>query len=172
VVTAPIGHIQLAPLTVLGAGRRDRAGRAARPRVLRKVASLDWPANDGGFGVAHFYRQGLFGVAHLYQQFLEDLREGRPVFQTSQTPSCDTEVSRMLPACPNGSCSQSVPTIRANGPRSPAVACLTWRYRHRGCHKTAGPEVGLWTATVLRGLSTYPRHQPALAMSHPAEGQT
>ena len=33
--------------------------------------------NDGGFGVAHFYRQGLFGVAHLYQQFLEDLREGR-----------------------------------------------------------------------------------------------
>jgi hypothetical protein len=37
---------------------------------------VDWPANDGAFGVAHFYRQGLFGVAHLYQQFLEDLREG------------------------------------------------------------------------------------------------
>ena len=35
------------------------------PESYRKVASLDWPANDGGFG-----------VAHLYQQFLEDLREG------------------------------------------------------------------------------------------------
>jgi predicted dehydrogenase len=78
VVTAPIGHIQLAPLTVLGA-RGDAAELALLPvpESYRKVASLDWPANDGGFGVAHFYRQGLFGVAHLYQQFLEDLREGR-----------------------------------------------------------------------------------------------
>jgi predicted dehydrogenase len=78
VVTAPIGHIQLAPLTVLGA-RGDATELAVLPvpESYRKVASLDWPANDGGFGVAHFYRQGLFGVAHLYQQFLEDLREGR-----------------------------------------------------------------------------------------------
>ena len=77
VVTAPIGHIQLAPLTLLGA-RGDAAELAVLPvpESYRKVASLDWPANDGVFGVAHFYRQGLFGVAHLYHQFLEDLREG------------------------------------------------------------------------------------------------
>ena len=46
------------------------------PESYGKVASLDWPATDGAFGVADFYRQGAFGVAHLYQQFLEDLREG------------------------------------------------------------------------------------------------
>jgi predicted dehydrogenase len=77
VVTAPIGHIQLAPLTLLGA-RGDAAALAVLPvpESYRKVASLDWPATDGAFGVADFYRQGAFGVAHLYQQFLEDLREG------------------------------------------------------------------------------------------------
>lgn len=77
VVTAPIGHIQLAPLTLLGA-RGDAAELAVLPvpQSYRKVASLDWPATGGGLGVADFYRQGAFGVAHLYQQFLEDLREG------------------------------------------------------------------------------------------------
>ena len=77
IVTAPIGHIQLAPLTLLGAQGDAQLAELPVPESYRKVASLDWPANDGGFGVAHFYRQGLFGVAHLYQQFLEDLREGR-----------------------------------------------------------------------------------------------
>jgi predicted dehydrogenase len=76
VVTAPIGHIQLAPLTVHGARGDAELAVLPVPESYRKVASLDWPANNGGFGVAHFYRQGLFGVAHLYQQFLEDLREG------------------------------------------------------------------------------------------------
>jgi predicted dehydrogenase len=76
VVAAPIGHIQLAPLTLLGAQGDAELAVLPVPESYRKVASLDWPANDGGFGVAHFYRQGLFGVAHLYQQFLEDLREG------------------------------------------------------------------------------------------------
>ena len=77
VVTAPIGHIQLAPLTVLGA-RGDATELAVLPvpESYRKVASLDWPATDGALAVADFYRQGAFGVAHLYQQFLEDLREG------------------------------------------------------------------------------------------------
>jgi len=77
VVTAPIGHIQLAPLTLLGA-RGDAAELAVLPvpESYRKVTSLDWPATDGALEVADFYRQGAFGVAHLYQQFLEDLREG------------------------------------------------------------------------------------------------
>ena len=35
------------------------------------------------------------------------------VFRTSRTPSCGTEVLTMLPACPNGSCGQSVPRARA-----------------------------------------------------------
>ena len=76
VVTAPIGHIQLAPLTLLGA-RGDAAELAVLPvpESYRKVASLNWPATEG-LEVADFYRQGAFGVAHLYQQFLEDLREG------------------------------------------------------------------------------------------------
>lgn len=108
VVTAPIGHIQLAPLTLFGA-RGDAAGLAVLPvpESYRRVASLDWPANDGGFGVAHFYRQGLFGVAHLYQQFLEDLREGR-----NSVPDFSDAVVRHRSidngsSMPNGSCCQS-----------------------------------------------------------------
>jgi predicted dehydrogenase len=77
VVTAPVGHIQLAPLTLLGA-RGDATELAVLPvpESYSKVPSLDPLATDGEFGVKELYRQGASGVAHLYEQFLEDLREG------------------------------------------------------------------------------------------------
>jgi predicted dehydrogenase len=77
VVTAPVGHIQLAPLTLLGA-RGDATELAVLPvpESYSKVPSLDPLATDGEIGVKKLYRQGASGVAHLYQQFLEDLREG------------------------------------------------------------------------------------------------
>ena len=76
-MTAPVGHIQLAPLTLLGA-RGDGTELAVLPvpESYSKVPSLDPLATDGEIGVKELYRQGASGVAHLYQQFLEDLREG------------------------------------------------------------------------------------------------
>jgi predicted dehydrogenase len=77
VVTAPVGHIQLAPLTLLGArGGATELAVLPVPESYSKVPSLDPLATDGEIGVTELYRQGASGVAHLYRQFLEDLREG------------------------------------------------------------------------------------------------
>lgn len=66
VLTAPIGHPQLSPLTLEG-GRGTSTGLAplAVPERYVHVPELD-PRADAS----------AYAVAHAYQQFLQDLREG------------------------------------------------------------------------------------------------
>jgi predicted dehydrogenase len=66
VLTAPVGHLQLSPVTLEG-GRGTSAGLAPLtvPQSYVRVPHLD-PRADAP----------LYAVAHAYQQFLDDLREG------------------------------------------------------------------------------------------------
>jgi len=160
VVTAPIGHIQLAPLTVLGA-RGDATELAVLPSPSPTERSHHWtgPPTTADLGLRTSTGKDYLGLhtstsnsSKTFARAAQCSRLLRRRRATPKYPECfqhaltDPAVSRFQ-------------RFEQRAHRSPAVACLTWRYRHRGCHKTAGPEVGLWTATVLRGLSTYPRHQ-------------
>ncbi|MBV2156629.1 Gfo/Idh/MocA family protein [Kitasatospora sp. SUK 42] len=66
VVTAPVGHLQLSPLTLQG-GRGQATGVAPLPvpESYVRVPGLD-PAVDSN----------AYALAHAYRQFLDDLREG------------------------------------------------------------------------------------------------
>jgi predicted dehydrogenase len=66
VITAPIGHLQLSPITIEG-GRGTSAGLAPLtvPESYVRVPRLD-PHADAP----------AYAVAHAYQRFLDDLREG------------------------------------------------------------------------------------------------
>ena len=111
VVTAPIGHIQLAPLTLLGA-RATPPSWPCCPSPSPTARSHHW---TGRLPTAHLRLRTSTGKAHLglrtsTSNSSKTFARAATVFRTSRTPSCGTEVSTMLPACPNGSCSQSVPT--------------------------------------------------------------